>query len=221
MSLDLKKQLISDKKFIADLIQGFVGEDKTLMFCYFSGSLAYGTFAENSDIDVTAFIDGLDFYIHTNMGDYDVFLLPKSWVTKRQRVDDDVKEYVKLFIDDIFSIDKNLIYENPKYHEDLEKLRNYDITKSVKKYLDNFYEYYMYYFVDNETPVKKFYHVIRVKGQLEHYLKTGVFNLEMDEKYRKEMLEFKQNTENQIGLQIYASKIGDYLEEIRKIKEGL
>lgn len=61
MSLDLKKQLISNKKFIADLIQGFVGEDKTLMFCYFSGSLAYGTFAENSDIDVTAFIDGLDF----------------------------------------------------------------------------------------------------------------------------------------------------------------
>ena len=78
---------------------------------------------------------------------------------------------------------------NPKYHEDLEKLRNYDITKSLKKYLDNFYEYYMYYFVDNETPVKKFYHVIRVKGQLEHYLKTGVFNLEMDEKYRKEMIE--------------------------------
>ena len=78
MSLDLKKQLISDKKFIGDLIQGFIGEDKTLMFCYFSGSLAYGTFAENSDIDVTAFIDGLDFYIHTNMGDYDVFLLPKT-----------------------------------------------------------------------------------------------------------------------------------------------
>lgn len=43
----------------------------------------------------------------------------------------------------------------------------------------------------------------------------------MDEKYRKEMIEFKRNTENQIGLQIYASKIGDYLEEIRKIKEGL
>lgn len=79
----------------------------------------------------------------------------------------------------------------------------------------------MYYFVDNETPVKKFYHVIRVKGQSEHYLKTGVFNLEMDEKYRKEMLEFKRNTENQIGLQIYASKIGDYLEDIRKIKEEL
>ena len=60
-----------------------------------------------------------------------------------------------------------------------------------------------------------------MKGQLEHYLKTGVFNLEMDEKYRKEMLEFKRNTENQIGLQIYASKIGDYLEDIRKIKEEL
>ena len=118
MLSDLKKQLISNKKFIADLIQGFVGEDKTLMFCYFSGSLAYGTFAENSDIDVTAFIDGLDFYIHTNMGDYDVFLLPKSWVIKRQKVDDDVKEYVKLFIDDVFSIDKNLIYDNQKYHDD-------------------------------------------------------------------------------------------------------
>ena len=58
MSLDLKKQLISDKRFIAYLIQGFVGVDKTLMFCYVSGSLAYGTCAENSDIDVTALIDG-------------------------------------------------------------------------------------------------------------------------------------------------------------------
>lgn len=79
----------------------------------------------------------------------------------------------------------------------------------------------MYYFVDNETPVKKFYHVIRVRGPLDHFLKTGIFNLEMDEMYRKEMLEFKQNTENQIGLQIYASKIGNYLVEIRKIREGL
>ena len=150
-----------------------------------------------------------------------MFLIQKYWIEKRQRIDDDFKEYVKLFIDDIFSIDKNIIYENPKYHEDLMKLQSYDITKSLKKYLSNFYEYYMYYFVDSETPVKKFYHVIRVRGQLDHFLKTGVFNLEMDEKYRKEMLEFKQNTENQIGLQIYASKIGDYLEETRKIKEGL
>ena len=74
------------------------------------------------------------------------------------------------------------------------KLQSYDITKSLKKYLSNFYEYYMYYFVDSETPVKKFYHVIRVRGPLDHFLKTGIFNLEMDEMYRKEMLEFKQNT---------------------------
>ena len=75
-----------------------------------------------------------------------------------------------------------------------QKLQSYDITKSLKKYLLNFYEYYMYFFVDSETPVKKFYHVIRVRGPLDHFLKTGIFNLEMDEMYRKEMLEFKQNT---------------------------
>lgn len=195
-------------------------ENKTIMFMYIGGSLAYDMFnKECSDLDINVFVDDFDSFIHTPCGDYDLFIYGKDYVMKREKMDEELPLYNRIFIDDKYSIEDTLIYKNPRFQREFEEFINFDITTVLKNFLLNVYEYYMFLYIDNELPLKRFYHVIRIKGQLESYKKTGKFDLTIEKDYKDEAILFKDNIDKEIGKSIYVSKIGNYLEEFKKYAE--
>lgn len=218
--IELVGGVFDKNKIIAD-ISGMLNSYK-IMFMYFGGSIAYNAFSKDlSDIDVNVFVDGFEGYIHTNCGDYDLFIYGKDYALKRQKVDKSMMEYNKIFIDDKCNIDDLLIYLDKDYLNEFNEFKNYDIRKSLIPYLEAVYNYYMFIYLDSETPVKRFYHVIRIRGQLEYFLKTGNYDLSIPLNFKEEMISFKTNCDNSIGQDIYSDKIGKYLSEIKKIKEDL
>jgi len=209
------------KEYIYNVVSNALRTYK-IMFMYFGGSLAYDCYEDGkSDIDINVLVDGFNGYIHTSCGDFDLFIYGKDFMMKRQYVDESMCGYNKIFIDDMCNIDSLLIYMNKEYIKDYEQFVNYDITKSLGKYLEAVYEYFMFLYVDTEEPLKRFYHIIRIRGQLEDYKKTGKFCTEIPDSFKEEMITFKWNYDGAIGKKIYRENIGTYLEYIRKIKEEL
>ena len=191
-----------------------------IMFVYFGGSICYGTFnTRNSDIDIVVFLKGYKGFIHTDFEQYDLFIFGDNCIKLREEVSDELHDYERIFIDDIYALDKTLIYLNKKFENEYESFKNFKMESVLKKYLAHAYDYFMYLYVDNEIPAKRFYHVIRIKGQLEHFKETGTYNLEMDYKYKTLMLEFKNNYDKVRGKEIYANEIHEYLEDFKKYSE--
>ena len=208
-----------DKGALTTKIKGMLNKYE-VMFIYFGGSISYGTFnPHNSDIDVIVFIKGFTGCIHTDLDEFDLFIFGENCIKAREEQTDEVHEYERLFIDDIYSLDKTLIYLNKKYQMEYNSFKNFKVESIMKKYLKTIYDYFMYLYVDSEKPVKWFYHVIRIYGQFQNFLKTGTFNLSMDDIYRNLMMEFKNNYDKESGKEIYANEIPAYLEKFRKYIE--
>ena len=210
-----------DKKNITERIIGLL-ESYEVMFIYFGGSLAYNVFdSAHSDIDVIVFVDGYDGFNHSDIDGFDLFIYGKEYMMKRFECDESMPEYYVIFNDDKLTLPKTLIYLNSRYQKEYEDFINYDLRKSLKKYLKAVYDYFMYIYVDTEIPSKRFYHIIRIKGQIDNYLKTGVFDLTMEESLKEEMLIFKNHFSEPIGQKIYNEKISAYLEFIKETEERL
>ena len=60
-------------------------------------------------------------------------------------------------------------------------------------FFSNFHDYFAFCFNDSPIVGKKFYHVIRMKGQIEKYKESGAFGLDLDDSYFKEEIDFKLN----------------------------
>lgn len=209
------------KEYIFDAVSNTLSTYE-IMFMYFGGSLAYDCFEDGrSDIDINVFVDGFNGYIHTSCGNFDLFIYGKNCMMKRQHVADEMTNYNKIFIDDMCQIDNLLIYLNEKYKKEYEEFVHYDITRSLKKYLNAVYKYFMFLYVDNEEPLKRFYHVIRIRGQLENYKATRKYNDNLPALYKNEMITFKRNYDTEKGKEIYKNKIGTYLDYINEIMEEL
>lgn len=206
---------------ITDRIKGLL-DAYEVMFLYFGGSIAYGIYDEiHSDIDLVVFVKGYDGFTHSDIDGYDLFIYGKDYIEKRFNCDEEMPEYYVIFIDDKLGLPDTLIYLNPKYEKEYIDFINYDLRNSLKNYLKAFYNYFMYLYVDLEVPSKRFYHVIRIKGQLENYLNTGVFDLTISSDIRKEMLLYKNHYNDMIGQKIYINAIPKYLEFIKEMEERL
>lgn len=64
-----------------------------------------------------------------------------------------------------------------------------------------------------DVPDKSMYHILRVRGVLEHNDKTGIYEMIIDEPWCSVMLDFKKNFNNEIGAS-YLPKIKEALEFI-------
>jgi hypothetical protein len=209
-----KPQIYED---IANMLKNY-----TIMFMYFGGSIAYDSYDESiSDTDINVFADGFEGYIHTSCADFDLFIYGKDYMMKRQKADPSMSEYNRLFIDDKCRIDDTLIYLNPGYQKEYDEFVGYDITASLPRYLETVYSYFMFLYIDSEVPLKRFYHVIRIRGQLKSYKETGKYDTTIPDSYKAEMLNFKKNYSGAVGREIYRNKIGGYLAEIKALSEGL
>ncbi len=210
-----------DKKRIYDKVMSNF-PNMTCMFMYFGGSIGYGTFLSGtSDYDVNVSLDGFEGAFKTKIDDIDVFCYGKDVYMERLNPNSGISLYKKCFIDDILTLPDTLIFLNEKYKKEYEAYKNFDLSKVLHGFLSNFYEYFAFCFNDSPIVGKKFYHVVRMRGQLENYKKTGVFSLALDDKYFKEEIDFKLNWAKKERQKEFLSLMEKYLEEIYETKEGL
>lgn len=209
-----KKQII---KSIMSALPGL-----KMAFMYFGGSVCYGTFISGkSDYDINVVVDDLKGAFKTNISGTDVFIYGVSSILDRLNPNSPISQYKRSFIDDVLGLPDTLIGLNEEYKDIYEKYKNFDFNKNLKGFLTNFYEYFAFCFNGEFQVGKKFYHVIRMRGQIENYKKTGVFSLDLPKSYFDEEIDYKLNWNNENRRKELNEKLEKYLDEIYEFKEGL
>jgi hypothetical protein len=209
-----KKQII---KSIMSALPGL-----KMAFMYFGGSVCYGTFISGkSDYDINVVVDDLKGAFKTNISGTDVFIYGVSSILDRLNPNSPISQYKRSFIDDVLGLPDTLIGLNEEYKDIYEEYKNFDFNKNLKGFLTNFYEYFAFCFNGEFQVGKKFYHVIRMRGQIENYKKTGVFSLDLPKSYFDEEIDYKLNWNNENRRKELNEKLEKYLDEIYEFKEGL
>ena len=209
-----KKQII---KSIMSALPGL-----KMAFMYFGGSVCYGTFISGkSDYDINVVVDDLNGAFKTNISGTDVFIYGVSSILDRLNPNSPISQYKRSFIDDVLGLPDTLIGLNEEYKDLYEEYKNFDFNKNLKGFLTNFYEYFAFCFNGEFQVGKKFYHVIRMRGQIENYKKTGVFSLDLPKSYFDEEIDYKLNWNNENRRKELNTKLEKYLDEIYEFKEGL
>lgn len=194
----------------------------TLCFMYFGGSVCYGTFVSGkSDYDINVVVDGYSRAFKADVDGADVFIYGKDVIQDRLDSKSPMSLYKKCFVDDVLSLPDTLIYLNEGYKDVYERYRDFDLTVNLKAFLTNFYEYYAFCFTGSSHVGKKFYHVMRIRGQIENYKKTGVFSLDLPERYFREAIDYKVHWNSKAKEKEYHDRLERYLDEIYEFKEGL
>ena len=210
-----------DKKQIIKSIMASLPGLK-MAFMYFGGSVCYGTFISGkSDYDINVVVDDLKGAFKTNISGTDVFIYGVSSILDRLNPNSPISQYKRSFIDDVLGLPDTLIGLNEEYIEIYEKYKNFYFNKNLKGFLTNFYEYFAFCFNGDFQVGKKFYHVIRMRGQIENYKKTGVFSLDLPKSYFDEEIDYKLNWNNENRRKELNEKLEKYLDEIYEFKEGL
>lgn len=193
-----------------------------MAFMYFGGSVCYGTFISGkSDYDINVVVDDLKGAFKTNISGTDVFIYGVSSILDRLNPNSPISQYKRSFIDDVLGLPDTLIGLNEEYKDIYEEYKNFDFNKNLKGFLTNFYEYFAFCFNGDFQVGKKFYHVIRMRGQIENYKKTGVFSLDLPKSYFDEEIDYKLNWNNENRRKELNTKLEKYLNEIYEFKEGL
>ena len=210
-----------DKKQIIKSIMAALPGLK-MAFMYFGGSVCYGTFISGkSDYDINVVVDDLKGAFKTNISGTDVFIYGVSSILDRLNPNSPISQYKRSFIDDVLGLPDTLIGLNEEYKDIYEKYKNFDFNKNLKGFLTNFYEYFAFCFNGDFQVGKKFYHVIRMRGQIENYKKTGVFSLDLPKSYFDEEIDYKLNWNNENRRKELNTKLEKYLDEIYEFKEEL
>ena len=210
-----------DKKQIIKSIMASLPGLK-MAFMYFGGSVCYGTFISGkSDYDINVVVDDLKGAFKTNISGTDVFIYGVSSILDRLNPNSPISQYKRSFIDDVLGLPDTLIGLNEEYKDIYEEYKNFDFNKNLKGFLTNFYEYFAFCFNGEFQVGKKFYHVIRMRGQIENYKKTGVFSLDLPKSYFDEEIDYKLNWNNENRRKDLNEKLEKYLDEIYEFKEGL
>lgn len=210
-----------DKKQIIKSIMASLPGLK-MAFMYFGGSVCYGTFISGkSDYDINVVVDDLKGAFKTNISGTDVFIYGVSSILDRLNPNSPISQYKRSFIDDVLGLPDTLIGLNEEYKDIYEEYKNFDFNKNLKGFLTNFYEYFAFCFNGDFQVGKKFYHVIRMRGQIENYKKTGVFSLDLPKSYFDEEIDYKLNWNNENRRKEINTKLEKYLDEIYEFKEGL
>lgn len=210
-----------DKKQIISSIMAALPGLK-MAFMYFGGSVCYGTFISGkSDYDINVVVDDLNGAFKTNISGTDVFIYGVSSILDRLNPNSPISQYKRSFIDDVLGLPDTLIGLNEEYKDLYEEYKNFDFNKNLKGFLTNFYEYFAFCFNGEFQVGKKFYHVIRMRGQIENYKKTGVFSLDLPKSYFDEEIDYKLNWNTENRRKELNTKLEKYLDEIYEFKEGL
>jgi len=212
------KQKIQSKSSILEIVKGIFPYAR-VMFIYYCGSVAFGLSDENSDEDVTVVLDGFKGNVHLSLGSLDVFAYGRDIYQKKQDLDPSVPLYDRAYIDEVLSDKENLIYLDEEFKEEYEQYRNVNITSKLGLFLEGFVEHYQMRLRD-KVSYKSNYHILRVRGILDHVDKTGKYELVVEEPWYSRMIEFKKNWNNELGIG-YMLMISEQLNYIKAYKERI
>ena len=191
------KPRIRSKESILEIVQGLF-PNTTVMFIYYCGSLAFGISDENSDDDVTVVLDGFKGNVHLSLGELDIFAYGRDIYLKKQNLDPSVPLYDRAYIDEVLSTKDNLIYLDENYKDEYEAYKNIDLTSRLGLFLSSFVEHYQIR-IDYPEPQKSHYHILRVRGILDHVDQVGKYEHIIPEPWYTMMIEYKKNWNNNKG----------------------
>ena len=195
-----------------------------ILLIYYGGSKAYGLDENTSDIDVTVVLKGFRGILHLFIGKYDLFVFSKEDFIKRQQFDDSIIAYHRQAADNVLGIKSNEYYLNPEFSKELENMISNVDNSFVCNLIDALLIYSKSVFEVNRKS-KAFYHLYRVRGMIEHYMQTGVFDLIVDEPWKSKMIEYKANykTNQEANYEEEIVFLFEYLENYRNemIEHGL
>jgi len=218
-------QVLSEeqKDRILKYAQSIVHGDSKIMFLYYGGSIAYGTYqGDDSDIDVNLVIDGFKGFMHTTIGDIDFFIYGKEYAVKKQKLDKDMPLYFITYIDEVLAIDTTLIYLNPDYQKEFDSYCDIKLENRIDSFLDVFISYYQHCIdARPNEPTKRLYHLLRVRGIIERYIRTGEYSLALLENWRTLIFSYKKNWNNEIGYSIYKEEILKSMDFLRNYRDSL
>ena len=209
---------ISEKKLIEDKLKGLFVHNE-LMFAYFCGSRAYGTDTKDSDIDVVAVFSDLGGITHATLSGIDIFAYGIDSFIQRQSISDELPLYNLIHADDFIKAKDNLIYLNPKYKSDFDKLVKIDFSKVLPEFLEAFIKYYDLLINVQQAKVKRSYHIYRIKGLVDNYKKNGKYDINLSKEQLSKIADYKKNWESLENSVV--SELSDVLEEIKEFKENL
>lgn len=180
-----------------DLVKNVFPKAKVL-FMYYSGSRGYGYEVEESDIDITVVLEDFNGSLHLQLGKLDIFAFSKEMYIKRQNFDETIIDYYKSAVDDILVPEDKILYLSPEFDETYESLKQFNVKKLIVNQICALLNHTKFK-MDISMELKSHYHLLRYKGILDHYDRTGVFELEIDEPIKSDMLHYKKNWNNEIG----------------------
>ena len=210
----MEKQKYSNENIIS-LVSDIFTID-SIMFMYYSGSINYGFNDDLSDYDVTAIVNGFKGSVEINLPNLDLLVYGSDCYLDRFNLKEEVPVYQIVKMDDLISLDRNLIYINPLYKDKFLEYRSYSFD--FKTYLKNFLAFQKIRRLNYNMPDKSMYHIFRVKGMIEYYKKWGKLMMIVEEPLLSDMINFKNNYNNEIGYS-YLPKIKealDFIEEYTK-----
>ena len=186
------------KERIFQIVRETFPNNKVLLI-YYCGSVAYGLEDELSDIDVTVVLEDFRGHVHLCLGSLDIFAYGQAIYQKREALDSSIPLYYRASIDDLLSKQDNLIYLNESYRCEYDRYKNVDLTRKLGLFLSSFIEL-------NEMrlslpdPQKSHYHILRIRGILDHLDRFGKYDLEVNEPWNSMMKEYKKNWNTEIGI---------------------
>ena len=191
------KPRIRSKESILEIVKGLF-PNTIVMFIYYCGSLAFGISDENSDDDVTVVLDGFKGNVHLSLGELDIFAYGRDVYLKKQNLDPSVPLYDRAYIDEVLSTKDNLIYLDENYKVEYEAYKNIDLTSKLGLFLSSFVEHYQIR-INYPEPQKSHYHILRVRGILDHMDQVGKYEHIIPEPWYTMMIEYKKNWNNNKG----------------------
>lgn len=190
-----------------------------VLFMYYSGSRGYGYAEEDSDIDVTVVLDDFNGSLHLQLGKLDIFAFSRDMYIKRQNFDETIIDYYKSATDDILVPEDKILYLNPEFDEVYEQLKQLNVKSFIVNQLTALISYTKMR-MDISMELKSHYHLFRYRGILDHYDRTGVFELVIDEPWRTDMLRYKKNWNNEIG-KSYEGKLIEILQYLEQYRDRM
>ncbi len=185
-----------------------------LMFAYYCGSRAYGTTDKDSDVDIVAVFSDLNGITHAAFGEMDIFAYGIDSFIQRQSISDELPLYNLIHADDFIKAKENLIYLNPAYKTDFNKLTAIGFEKVLPEYLDAFLEYYDLLINKQVSKVKRLYHVYRVKAIIDNFKKTKKYDVKISKAIVDKIADYKKNWET-----ISDDVLIEFSKELAEIKE--
>ncbi len=192
-----------------------------VMFIYYCGSDNYKTKQKKSDTDLTVVLSNFNGIIHASIEGVDIFAYGYENFLQRQSMNDTLPLYNLIHSDDVINMADNLIYLNPSYQTEYNRIIALKFEDVLPLYLDAVIEYFNQLVNVEKVIVKRSYHIIRIRGILEKYLETGKYDVNLNEVWLNKVFEHKKNWDKELNTSDHLTQLKIYLDEIITIREGL